>query len=177
MVWWLTGSKNLGQYLLLTPLIYCKVHSFLNSVSKIFILWKQGPFTKPFKASPSWHQLKDLVFIKMKNTFKNEWILVVHLFPLCLVCSRNQVYSACCSTQNGPKISKPLVCVRVRACVNHFKGADMRPHLCMSIFFGKNVQVRAGAPHTTKMCAMCVRVWTKIHPPKVFKLAKWTTRF
>ena len=35
-------------------------------------------FTKPFKASSSWHPLKDLVFINWKkHCFKNEWILTV----------------------------------------------------------------------------------------------------
>ena len=39
----------------------------------MFILWKQGLFTKLFQANPSWHQLKDLVFIKWKTLFQ-KWI-------------------------------------------------------------------------------------------------------
>ena len=48
---------------------YVKVYSFCT----IFIFWKQGPFTKPFQAYPSWHQVKDLVFIKWKTLFQ-KWM-------------------------------------------------------------------------------------------------------
>ena len=46
---------------------------FKNSVCTIFILWKQGRFTKPFQASSIWYQLKDLVFIKWKILIQ-KWI-------------------------------------------------------------------------------------------------------
>ena len=48
-----------------------KVHSFLKQCLHDLILWKQGLFfTKPFQASPCWHQLKDHLFIKWKKIKK-----------------------------------------------------------------------------------------------------------
>jgi hypothetical protein len=45
-----------------------EVRSFIKQCLHIFTLWKQIRFTKPFQASPYWHQLKYLVFMKWKNT-------------------------------------------------------------------------------------------------------------
>ena len=40
------------------------------------------PFTKPFEAFPSWHKVKDLVFMKWTkdHRFKNKWILKLIFF-------------------------------------------------------------------------------------------------
>ena len=39
----------------------------------LHLIWKQGPSTKHFETSPSWHQQKDLVFIKWKRLFQ-KWM-------------------------------------------------------------------------------------------------------
>ena len=52
---------------------YLKSICCQNSVCTIFILWEQGLSTKPFQASSSWHQLKDLVSIKWKTLFQ-KWV-------------------------------------------------------------------------------------------------------
>jgi hypothetical protein len=41
----------------------------------IFILWKQGPFTKTFQASPADISRRTLFSENEKHCFKNEWIL------------------------------------------------------------------------------------------------------
>ena len=51
------------------PYFVAKVHLFLKRcLHNLPCMKKEILFTKPYQASPSWRQLKDLVFINWKNT-------------------------------------------------------------------------------------------------------------
>jgi len=50
--------------------ISSKVHLFLKQYLRNLHFMKTRFFTKPFQASPSWHQLKALLFIKWRTLFQ-----------------------------------------------------------------------------------------------------------
>ena len=62
-----------------------KVHLFLKVFARSSLYKNKVLFTKPFQASPSWHQMTYLVFIKSKNTqakfhsFRRPWSFILDM--------------------------------------------------------------------------------------------------